>query len=296
MAVPSHLAGANEKVECQDCLSWEGFPSLFWKILKEVGYPSPPVYFGREYAERGVTRCSVRMEAPVHPEHPDWPRLGVVVHGHRFPDTWELAAFAGLNQFTSQHHDLVDNTLVGFLPSARRDDPQWLSRYLASPQLFLEFPRNAPAFFASWMKASIRMAELLKMSQDSLLDFADAMVRVSADKDIAGICTSLDMAAKDTQIRDLQARIAELTMEREHCAHQVEVLTDALEEAQAELHEANAEMVELEAHMEVPEEDEAEDEAEDDAKSELDDEELPPVQPPLSPTVSRTSVNDVDDF
>lgn len=289
MAVPSEI------VTEETCLGWDGFPSILWTILQDIGYEAPPIYYGKEYSDRGVRRCRVRLTAPPPPVHPEWEALETVVEGHRFSDTWEMAALEGITLFVGRHRDVLEDTVALSLPPIRGADAQWWASFQATPRVFAAAPTVAAHFFARWMKAALRLIDLQRMSQQALLTFATEAMTTSMRGDMARLSTTLDLASKESQIVDLVARTEELTVENNFYIEQAETLRHQLEAAQVGLHHAQVEIEGLQAQQNAPAAGNGGGQAEADAQSDVDEEMLPALRPD-SPSDDSASVNDLDDF
>jgi hypothetical protein len=81
-----------------DGLHLEGFARILWDALCTSGYATLPTYEATESLQLGIPSCRVLVTVPLHPDHPEWPDLGMQVMSVRL-ETLEVAALRVLNTF-----------------------------------------------------------------------------------------------------------------------------------------------------------------------------------------------------
>jgi hypothetical protein len=62
-----------------DGLHLEGFARVLWDALHTSGYATPPTYEATKSLQLGIPSCRVLVTVPLHPNHPEWPDLGMEV-------------------------------------------------------------------------------------------------------------------------------------------------------------------------------------------------------------------------
>jgi hypothetical protein len=110
-------------------LHLEGFARVLWDALRTSGYVTPPTYEATESLQLGIPSCRFLVTVPLHPNHPEWPDLGMEVVSIRLLETLEVAALRVLNAFCDQHPLEVFLTPLGLLPTEDPEDPAWRSAW-----------------------------------------------------------------------------------------------------------------------------------------------------------------------
>lgn len=290
----------------------EGFPLVFWTVLRSLGYEQRPKYLPRNSVEEGVPRCVVNVEVTPPPHRPDLPRIDMEVVGYQFGDTRALTALRALTTFCARCPELVANHPIGLFPPARENDPEWLLRFREAPHLLRQMPDQASALWVRCLNAYYQLHQSLARTTAEMARRTQRAFIHHVERDVRHLELQVEVTTQGDLIRQQEARIAELeeavvgANAREVALHnQIHHLQGQLDQANDMLEMADEQFLEIEMQQNNNNNNDNEDGAapganpgeDEDAVSGMDTEDdMPPLPQPPSPAGSGASVNDLDDF
>src|SRR5579859_5705827 len=107
------------------CLNEDGFPKLLRACTARLGIQSRPEYDGREFVEHGTEKCVVTVYIGPSPHHEEW---SVTAAGHKFRDTYQVAARKALRALSQIYGEEVVDTPLRYFPPWQRDRPIWIAK------------------------------------------------------------------------------------------------------------------------------------------------------------------------
>lgn len=301
MAAPAPAASPFDLYKQSDCLGWEGFPQILWDLLREAGYTTPPTYRAWEYLDRGVIRCRVHLQGPMHPEHPERPAVDLMFYGHRFADAWELAALRGIFTFVELFPQVVENTLFGLFPPSDEGNARWLFRYLTAPQSVGRMPTEASFHFTRWLNAFNRLQSLLCSSLEGALKFGGSVFARTVDLEVQLETQTVVATSRANEVAELRRQLAEMQVTLDARTAQVDQLEGRVDELEAEVDSLTLQLGQANDMLDMADEQfhqlEQQDPEEVDGESGLESEDdFSDIYLPGSPTPSITSASDHDDL
>lgn len=118
MGSPTPIDGGDAPFST-DHLTRDGFPSLLWEVLQEVGYPLPPQYMVQLYEEHREPRCRLWLTLEHCPQKPGWRSLDSKTISFRADDTMEVAPLRTLTTFYGFHPLEMLTRLIDLFPAER---------------------------------------------------------------------------------------------------------------------------------------------------------------------------------
>jgi len=102
------------------CLNKDGSPRLLTACAARLGIQRRPEYDGREFEEHGTDKCVVTVYMGASQHHDEW---SITASGHRFKDTYQVAARKALSALCQIYEVKVADTPIRYFPPWQRDRP-----------------------------------------------------------------------------------------------------------------------------------------------------------------------------
>lgn len=217
----------------------DGFPSVLWTVLRDLGYEARPQYFQHNTIEDAVPRCEVRgaIEPPAH--RPDLPRMELHGVGYHYEDASALAALKGLTKFCAQHSNLVVNHPIGLFPPMRGDDPEWFVRFRDAPALLQVMSADASTLWVRCLNAYHRLHQALARATERLAHRTRVAYTRHIERDTRLLQMEVEVTTTRATIQEKNERIAELEANAAQANAREAELQQRLQEAEDELQAAH---------------------------------------------------------
>jgi hypothetical protein len=113
---------------CCDGLHHQGFLTLLRGMLHRFGYTGISAYRGRSYRQFGLGRCKVHVEISAHFTNSTMMAWFTTAQGDDLDDALERAAHQALTEFCERHLQVLDDTVIVFLPIQNEGNTVWSER------------------------------------------------------------------------------------------------------------------------------------------------------------------------
>jgi hypothetical protein len=191
-----------------DALHWEGFPSILWETLSEVGYTTPPLYEVILFWDQGVPYARTTATVLPHPEHPEWADLSMMFFAHRSVESVESAAMRILHTFCEQHPNEVMHTTLGLFPAMDPLDPAWRERISLTDVLLMTVPPEVVVRQLLRLLEAVYNMQVFRISTQGMLSLV--LMESTVMRDIL----TLDLQFERQIVAHLQQELVALQDER----------------------------------------------------------------------------------